>query len=169
MASPCTRLHSRAPQPACTRCEEGQGPALRRPNLLAASAVRQQGPSAPQAPFFNAANLLERKSLGDFLKELDALSGWAGGLGAGATGGREGGRAAEAGRAGRRAVYKSGKSYQQGACLPPGSRTQDFSEAKRLPPPPGGCRPLAGPAKPPELVKFSTTDSVGHAMRVGDG
>ncbi|GAB4816058.1 hypothetical protein N2152v2_003104 [Parachlorella kessleri] len=25
--------------------------------------------------------------------------------------------------------------------------------------------PLAGPSKPPELVKFSTTDSVGHAMR----
>lgn len=52
------------------------------------------------------------------------------------------------------------------------------SHARRLlvrPPPPAGeflteldalSGPLAGPAKPPELVKFNTSDTVGAAMRV---
>ncbi|PSC70096.1 E3 ubiquitin-ligase [Micractinium conductrix] len=58
-------------------------------------------PVGVDRPFFSAANLLERKRLGEFLDELAKLQG-----------------------------------------------------------------PLAGPAKPPELIKFSTAQSVGEAMKV---
>lgn len=118
----------------------------------------QEAAGAPsQAPFFNAANLLERKSLGSFLQELDALSGcaqqqWQGGKGVGGSW--------------RAHPLRRTCALKLSACCTCACLALKRLLNAALAPPTPGCRPLAGPAKPPELVRFSTNDSVGHAMRV---
>ena len=93
-------------------------------------------PAEPERPFLSARNLLERKHLGDFLQELGQLK--VGGPG------RCGGAGVEAPR----------------RPLPP---PNPLPFARCAAPLQG---PLAGPAKPPELIKFTTAQSVGEAMKV---
>lgn len=85
--------------------------------------------------FFNAKNLLERKSLGDFLHELAALQ-----------------------------VRCSGDMVVGWMLWWVGPNQPG------LPPLPTHVQgPLAGPSKPPELVKLTTAHPVGEAMKVGAG
>ena len=86
--------------------------------------------------FFSARNLLERKHLGEFLSELGQLE--VGGLG---------GVPGAAVQAPRRP-------------LPP-ANSPPFAPCAAL-----LQGPLAGPAKPPELINFNTAQTVGEAMKV---
>lgn len=86
--------------------------------------------------FFSARNLLERKHLGDFLSELGQL---------------------EVGGPGRCA----GAAVQAPRRPLPPANSPPFALCAAL-----LQGPLAGPAKPPELIKFNTAQTVGEAMKV---
>jgi hypothetical protein len=87
--------------------------------------------------FFGARNLLERKHLGDFLSELRQLE-----VGAG--------RRARCGSPGTTAPAAA-RQLTAVCCIVCCAVLQG---------------PLAGPAKPPELIKFNTAQTVGEAMKV---
>lgn len=117
------------------------------------------GPPALQrsSAFFNAKNLLERQHLADFLRELAEL---------------------QVGAKGARAWHALSISAEP-LLLPEckctravGAHRRATHRARLCPRPsplPPRCEqgPLAGPSKPPELVKLTTAQSVGDAMRVG--